>query len=67
MGRPELGPKILSNLSLIMVGPVLDWVHGLGDSSWIFLKIQYQVQIRAILLGELPRDTTTRLVGASRR
>lgn len=66
MGRPELGPKILSNLSLIMVGPVLDWVHGFGHLSWIFQKIQYQVQIRALLLENF-HDTTTRLVGASRR
>lgn len=66
-GRPELGPKNLSNLSLIMVGPVLDWVHGFGHSSWIFPKIQYQVQIRSSLVLESFHDTTTRVVGASRR
>lgn len=50
-----------------MVGPVLDWVHGFGHSSWIFLKIQYQVQIRSSLVLENFHDTTTRVVGASRR
>jgi hypothetical protein len=37
-----------------------------GHSLWIFPKIQYQVQIRPLVFEKF-YDTTTRLVGASRR